>query len=134
KKLYNRAAPYKVDATVRSLIPQTDLPSYPSEDGVVAGAATELLKLLFPGDQDFIQQKAEEHKRARILSGANVRRDIEAGEALGKLVAQKFVTRARRERAGAAVGNQAIWTKLETDCIARGEIPWYSLELPKRPP
>lgn len=134
KKLYNRAAPYKVDATITSLIPQTDLPSYPSEDAVVAGAAVELLKLLFPGDQDYIQQKAEEHKRARIISGANVRSDIEAGEALGRAVAQKFVTRARGDRAGAAVGNQAQWTQLETDAIAKGETPWYSLDLPKRPP
>src|SRR6185295_16205166 len=36
KKLYNRLAPYKVDATVTALIPQSDLPSYPSEDAVVA--------------------------------------------------------------------------------------------------
>ncbi|MCW3090227.1 MAG: phosphatase family protein [Ferruginibacter sp.] len=134
KKLYNRAAPYNVDATINVLIPKSDLPSYPSEDAVVAGTAAELLKLLFPGDQEYIQQKVEEHKRARILSGANVRSDIEAGETLGKLVAQKFVTRARGDRAGAAIGNQAGWTKLETDCIARGETPWYSLELPKRPP
>ena len=134
KKLYNRSAPYKVDATINVLIPKSDLPSYPSEDGVVAGVSVELMKLLFPGDQDYIQQKAEEHRRARILSGANVRSDIEAGEALGKLVAQKFVTRARGDRAGAAAGNQASWTKLETDCMARGETPWYSLELPKRPP
>lgn len=134
KKLYNRPAPYKTDATIQVLVPQTDLPSYPSEDAVIAGTAVEMLKLLFPGDQDFIQQKAEEHKRARIIAGANVRSDIEAGEALGKAVAQKFVTRARGDRAGAAIGNQAQWTKLETDCIARGEKPWYSLESPKRPP
>jgi hypothetical protein len=134
KKLYNRPAPYKVNATLTTLIPQSDLPSYPSEDAVVAGAAVEMLKLLFPGDQDYIQQKAEEHKRARIIAGANVRSDIEAGEALGKAVAQKFVTRARGDRAGAAGGTPADWAKLETDCITKGETPWYSLELPKRPP
>ncbi|THU41585.1 phosphatase PAP2 family protein [Niastella caeni] len=134
KKLYNRPAPYKVDATINTLVPQSDLPSYPSEDAVVVGAAVEMLKLLFPGDQDYIQLKAEAHKRARIIAGANVRSDIEAGEALGKAVAQKFVTRARGDRAGAAAGTQTDWTKLETDCIARGEIPWYSLETPKRPP
>ena len=134
KKLYNRAAPYKVDATVNVLIPKSDLPSYPSEDAVVAGAAVEMLKLLFPGDQDYINLKAEEHKRARIIAGANVRSDIEAGEALGRAVAGKFVTRARGDRAGAAIGTQADWTKLETDCMARGETPWYSLDVPKRPP
>jgi hypothetical protein len=134
KKLYNRPAPYKVDASINVLVPQSDVPAYPSEDAVVAGAAVEMMKLLFPGDQEYIQQKAEEHKRARIIAGANVRSDIEAGEALGKAVAQKFVTRARGDRAGAAVGTPTDWAKLETDCIARGETPWYSLEEPKRPP
>ncbi len=134
KKLYNRSAPYNVDATLTTLLPKSTLPSYPSEDAVVEGVSVEMLKLLFPGDQDYIQQKAEEHKRARIVAGANVRSDMEAGEALGKAVAQKFVTRARGDRAGAAVGNQAIWTQLETDCMAKGETPWYSLESPKRPP
>lgn len=134
KKLYNRPAPYKVDNTLQVLIPHSDLPSYPSEDAVIAGAAAELMKLLFPGDQDFIQQKVEEHKRARLIAGANVRSDLEAGELLGKQVAQKFVTRARGDRAGAAAGTQLVWTQLETDCIARGEIPWISQETPKRPP
>ena len=134
KKLYNRAAPYTVDATVNALIPKSDLPSYPSEDATVAGVVGEMMKLLFPGDQDFIQQKVEEHKRARLIAGANVRSDLEAGEALGKAVAQKFVTRARGDRAGTAGGTPAQWAQFETDCIARGETPWISQELPKRPP
>lgn len=134
KKQYNRAAPYKVDSTIKALVTKSDLPSYPSEDAVLAGVAIEMMKLLFPGDQDYVALKAEEHKRARIISGANVRSDIDAGEALGRLVAQRFVARARGDRAGAAIGNQTMWTKLETDCLARGETPWYSLESPKRPP
>ena len=134
KKLYNRKAPYKYDTGVKSLVPASELPSYPSEDAVVIGSAVELLKLLFPGDQDYINQKAEEHKHARLISGANVRSDLEAGEALGKAVAQKFVTRARGDRAGAAIGTPAIWAKLEADTKAKGEIPWISLESPARPP
>lgn len=134
KKLYNRAAPYKVDATLKVLVPTSELPSYPSEDAVVIGVSLEMLKLLFPGDQDYIQQKAEEHKHARLLAGANVRSDLEAGEALGRAVAQKFVTRARGDRAGAAGGNPALWAQLEADCVAKGETPWLSLEVPKRPP
>ena len=134
KKLYNRAAPYVVDATVNTLIPKSTLPSYPSEDAVVAGVMVELMKLMFPGEQEFIQKKAEEHKRSRIIAGANVRSDIEAGESLGKAVAAKFVSRARGDRAGVAGGNAGVWKKLEDDCIALGETPWYSLETPKRPP
>ena len=133
KAQFNRAAPFVADAKIETLLPKSALPSYPSEDAVVMGASVELLKLLFPGDQDFINQKAEEHKKARIISGANVRSDVEAGEALGKLVATKFIARARRDRAGVAVGNPTIWLKLETDCMARGETPWKSQDAPSRP-
>jgi hypothetical protein len=134
KKLYNRTAPYNVDATVNVMIPKTTLPSYPSEDAVVEGVSVEMLKLLFPGDQDYVDQKAAEHKRARILSGANVRSDIDAGEALGKAVAQQFEVRARADRAGAAIGTQTQWTQFQTTSIAQNQIPWYSLEVPARPP
>src|SRR5215210_5221906 len=50
KKLYNRVAPYKADSMVLSklMVPQSDLPSYPSEDAVVAGVTAEMMKLLFP--------------------------------------------------------------------------------------
>src|SRR6187455_302993 len=133
KKLYNRPAPYVTDATVNALIPKTDLPSYPSEDATVAGVVGEMMKLLFPGDQDFIQQKIEEHKKARLIAGANVRSDLDAGEALGKAVAQKFITRARGDRAGTAGGSLTIQSVFEQDCITRGEMPWYSQEDPKRP-
>lgn len=133
KRLYNRSAAYTRDSSFNVLVPKSDLPSYPSEDAVVEGVAVEMLKLLFPGDQDYIQQKAEEHKRARMIAGANIRSEIEAGEALGKAVAQKFVARARTDRAGAA-GDTTLRQKLEDICIARGETPWYSLELPSRPP
>ncbi len=133
KKLYNRAAPYKVNNTVKTLLPQSDLPSYPSEDAVVVGVMVELLKLFFPAEQAAIQQLATEHKNARIMAGMNVRSDIEAGEALGRVVAQKFVTRARADRAGAAVGTPAIWQQMETETAATGEIPWISQESPKRP-
>jgi PAP2 superfamily len=134
KKLYNRLAPYKNNNTVNVLVPQSNLPSYPSEDAVVAGVMAEMLKLLFPTEQAYIQQKVTEHKLYRIMAGANVRSDIDAGELLGKAVAQKFVARARTDRAGAAIGNAALWQQLETQTAATGETPWISQEIPKRPP
>ncbi len=134
KKLYNRQAPYKNDAGVNALIPQNDLGSYPSEDAAVEGVTVELLKLLFPADLDYIQQKADEHRLYRILAGANVRSDIEAGELLGKAVAQKFTIRARGDRAGAAIGNATLWAQLQTQTAATGQMPWISQESPARPP
>lgn len=134
KILYNRIPPHKFDASVQSLVPSSDLPSYPSEDATVVGVTVELLKLLFPADLNFIQEKADEEKLCRIMAGANVRSDIDAGEALGKAVAQKFTARARTDRAGAAIGTALQWADMENRTIANGEIPWVSQEAPKRPP
>ena len=134
KKLYNRAAPYAIDSSVKALIPKTALPAYPSEDAVVAGVTAEMMKLLFPTEIAFIQQKLEEEEEYRILSGANVRSDITAGETLGRQVAAVFVARARTDRAGAAGGSPQVWSDLATNTSALGEIPWISLEWPKRPP
>ena len=134
KLLYNRKAPYTFDASIHALVPSSDLPSYPSEDATVTGVTVELLKLLFPADIDLIQQKADEEKLCRIMSGANVRSDIEAGESLGRAVAQKFTARARTDRAGAAIGTALLWRDMENRTIANGEMPWISQETPKRPP
>jgi hypothetical protein len=93
-----------------------------------------VLKLLFPTELAFIQQKADEHMLARIMSGANVRSEIEAGQTLGRLVAAKFTARARADRAGQAGGNPALWKALEDSTMAKGEACWFSQESPKRPP
>lgn len=131
---YNRQAPYKADGGISVSIPKSDLPSYPSEDAVIAGASFEIMKLLFPADIDYIKQKADEEKQYRMLAGANVASDIIAGDSLGRWVARKIVARAKTDGMGAAVGNPTVWKKLEDDCMAKGETPWYSLEIPKRPP
>jgi hypothetical protein len=134
KKQYNRAAPYKNDPAVQALVPKSDLPAYPSEDAVVAGVTAKMMELLFPGDLDFIQQKVAEERLYRLMAGANTRSDLDAGEALGKQVAAVFLARARTDKAGAAIGTQADWTAFETTATANGQIPWLSLEFPKRPP
>ena len=134
KRLYNRVAPYVADNTLNVLVPKNGMPSYPSEDGVLAGVTVELLKLLFPTEIAYIDGKAEEEKLYRIISGANVRSDVDAGIILGRKIAAKYITRAAGDGMGAAVGNQTIWTQLQTQTGATGETPWLSLDLPIRPP
>lgn len=134
KKLYNRSQPYVVDAGVTAKVPQTTLPSYPSEAAVLAGVTAEMMKLFFPDEIGNIQLKAQDQELSAIMSGAATRSDVVAGEALGRQVAQQFIARGKADNAGKAVGTQTDWTNLETATIARGEIPWYSLDLPKRPP
>ncbi|WP_428331264.1 phosphatase PAP2 family protein [Mucilaginibacter sp.] len=134
KKLYNRAAPYSFDANVKALIPKSTLPSYPSEDAVVGGATVEIMKLLFPTEIDYIEQKEAEQKQYRIMAGANTRGEINAGESLGTQVADVFAARARTDRAGKAIGTQALWTQLQVQTAAKGEQYWISQESPLRPP
>lgn len=134
KKLYNRAAPNTMDNSIKVLLPQKKSPSFPSEEATIMAASVEILKLLFPGEQDYINKKAEEHKQARLLSGLNVRSDIEAGEIIGKAIAAKFIARARTDKAGAAVGTPNDWAAMKKNCEDIGEMPWKSLESPERPP
>jgi hypothetical protein len=133
KNTYNRTAPYKNDPTVQALIPVSALPSYPSEDAVVAGATAEIMKLLFPTEIAYINEKAQEEKLYRIMAGANTRAEVTAGESLGKQVATVFAARARADRAGKAIGDATVWAKLQTTAYDKNNY-WQSLETPKRPP
>jgi len=134
KNMYNRAAPYAFDATIKPLVPKSALPSYPSEDAVVSGATVEIMKLLFPADVGYIEQKAADEKLYRIMAGANVRGELNAGEALGTQVADVFAARARTDRAGKAIGTPADGANLQTKTAAKGETYWISQDAPKRPP
>jgi hypothetical protein len=134
KKLYNQKKPYEVDSNVVAMNGRTDLPSYPSEAGVLAGVTAEIMKLMFPTEVANIQQKLEQQELAAIMSGSATRADVAAGEALGRQIASVFAARARTDKAGAAVGTPEQWQAFETNTTARGEQPWKSLELPQRPP
>jgi len=137
KKMYNRPAPYKTDSVINAnttLIAKTDLPSYPSEDAVLAGVTAEMMKMLFPTEIAAIEQKAADAKESALASGKNTRSDWTAGETLGRQIASVFAARGRNDNTSKAVGTPSQWAQLEEDAKARGEIPWISLETPKRPP
>jgi len=137
KALYNRPAPYKTDSMINAnskYIAKTDLPSYPSEDAVLAGVTAEMMKLFFPTEIAFVEQKAVDEKSGSLASGKNTRSDWTAGESLGRQIATVFAARGRTDKAGAAGGNPTIWAQMEQDCVAKGEVPWISQEVPKRPP
>ncbi|HEY9048929.1 MAG TPA: phosphatase PAP2 family protein [Ohtaekwangia sp.] len=131
---YDRPSPYKNDSGIQSLMPETGLPSYPSHDAVLSGVTAEMLKLLFPAAVEEITLKAAEQRNAALWSGKASTSDITAGLALGKSVAALFITRARGDGMGAAGGNKTLWQSLEDGAKAKGEVPWMSLETPKRPP
>lgn len=134
KSQYNRPAPYLVDSTVKALAGKSTLPSYPSEGAVLAGVTAEMMKLLFPDEIANIQQKLAEQELSLIASGAATRSDVTAGETLGRQIAEVFITRARGDNAGKAVGTPTDWNNFVTKTQANNQIPWFSLEAPARPP
>ncbi|WP_337044054.1 phosphatase PAP2 family protein [Emticicia sp. 17c] len=134
KYKYNRKAPSKNDASVSALLPVSDLPSYPSEDAVVAAASYTILVAMFPGEVPLLDAKLAEAKNARIWGGMNVDSDISAGDALGKAVAAKVMNRAKADGMGAA-NNQALTTGMIANAKSMGlKSEWLSQEIPARPP
>lgn len=134
KYLYNRQSPYKNDNAIKLLMPETGLPSYPSEDAVLSGAAAEMLKSLFPGAVEEITLYAAAQRNAALWSGRAASSDITAGLALGKAVAAQLIARAGNDGMRNATGTKTQWDLMAQQSIDRGEIPWISLDVPKRPP
>ena len=137
KNNYQRQSAYQLDSRIKLMVPDQGTKAYPSADAVVYGVSAAMLKLLFPGEIQWLDEKLALHKKARIQSGLETASDLEAGEALGNKIAQIYLQRARGDRAGAAIGisnGVNLWKQIEADCIARNETPWMSQESPKRPP
>ncbi|GAB1344082.1 phosphatase PAP2 family protein [Gemmatimonas sp.] len=134
KYLYNRPAPSRTDAAVSTLVPSTELPSYPSEDAVLSGVTAEMLKNLFPGAVEEITRQAAEQREAALLSGKATASDIAAGLALGKSVAAAVLARAANDGIRTAAGSAAMWQGMAAAVTAKGEVAWESQEFPKRPP
>lgn len=134
KHRFNRPSPARVDAAITSLVAPSDLPAYPSEDAVLSGVTAEMLKLLFPGALEEITRRAADQREAALLSGRATASDIAAGLALGKSVAALVTARASNDGIRTAGGTPALWQGIAATIAARGETPWISQELPKRPP
>ncbi|QRQ99422.1 phosphatase PAP2 family protein [Dyadobacter sandarakinus] len=133
KFTYNRKAPSKNDPSLVAMLPVTELPSYPSEDAVVAEASFAVLKAMFPGEVPFLEQKLNEHKNSRLWAGMNVESDVTAGAELGKAVAAKVMARAKTDGMSGA-NNQAKTAEMIANAKAIGTTePWVSQEFPARP-
>ena len=137
KSRWKRPSAYLSDNRIQPLLADLGGRTYPSADGVIMGATGAMMKLLFPVEVNYINEQLARHRKARLLSGMETASDLDAGEALGNTIAQLYIQRARTDRAGASVGivnGVNLWKAFEDDCIARNEVPWVSMESPKRPP
>ncbi len=94
---------------LKSSLPETNLPSYPSEDAVVAAVSYKILSKLFPAENEYLYNKALEHGNTRLWSGANLKSDIFAGGQLGEQVAEKAIAYAKGDNFDNAKDQDQNW-------------------------
>ena len=134
KAKYNRSAVSKNDASVATLLPVSDAPTYPSEAAVVAATSYTVLLAMFPGESIYLKTKLDEAQNARYWAGMNVESEVLAGDALGKGVGAKIMARAKTDGMGAA-NNQTLVPTLIENAKKQGTTEvWKSQESPARPP
>ncbi|MBC8047620.1 MAG: phosphatase PAP2 family protein [Fimbriimonadaceae bacterium] len=133
---YNRPAPYKVDTEIIPSYPDNNIPSYPSEDAVIARVAENMLGFLFPLETEYISEMANEVRNTRLWSGMNVQSDINAGDSLGYLLTEIFIGRAKNDSTKFAQveEDEYIEIELQADALWSGSWNhWENLETPQRP-
>ena len=94
KYRYRRKAPSRDDA----LVGAPPDPSYPSEYAAIAGAGSRVLEYLFPeAPKARLELEAEDAAQARVLAGVSYPSDAAAGLKLGRDVARRVISQARRD-------------------------------------
>lgn len=133
KYLYDRPSPSTTDSDVNRAYPDSGLPSYPSHDAVIAVASRDILIAMFPLEEDYLNDMADEHMSSLQWAGINVESDIAAGEAIGTEVSSLALTRASGDGMSAAQCSKEISDQIKADAFARFGWSWDNLEVPERP-
>ncbi|MBA3298691.1 MAG: phosphatase PAP2 family protein, partial [Thermoleophilaceae bacterium] len=80
------------------LLPRTKDPSYPSEHAAIAAAAARVLAYAFPEEAaSTFEEMADRAGRSRVVAGVSFPSDVKAGLALGRVVGDAVVKRARSD-------------------------------------
>lgn len=94
KYAYWYIRPSQLDAELKPLFPPPNHPSYPAAHGCLSTAAATVLAALFPRDREQLLARGKEAAEARIWAGIHYRFDIDAGQDLGRKVAERVLARA----------------------------------------
>ncbi len=89
--------PAQLDPSIQPLFPTPNFPSYPSNHSTYSAARSEILAYLFPAHADEARGLAREAGDSRIWAGIHYQIDLDAGNQLGKSVAQKFIAWANED-------------------------------------
>jgi membrane-associated phospholipid phosphatase len=94
KYAYWYIRPSQRDPELKTVFPPPNHPSYPAAHGCLSTAAATVLAGLFPADRERILAHGKEAAEARLWAGIHYRFDIDAGQELGRKVAEKTLARA----------------------------------------
>ena len=94
KYAYWYIRPPQLDPELKPLFPPPNHPSYPAAHGCFSTAAAVVLAGAFPLDQDRLLALGKEAAEARVWAGIHYRFDIDAGEEIGRKVAEQTLQRA----------------------------------------
>jgi membrane-associated phospholipid phosphatase len=114
KYAWSRPSPSAMDSSIKPLTTVLNVPSYPSEHAVVAGAASVVMAYLFPTMAETYTDLAEEAARSPVFAGAAFPSDIAAGLQLGRQVGQMVVAYAMADGSstpftGSFPGAPGVW-------------------------
>jgi membrane-associated phospholipid phosphatase len=89
--------PHQLDPAIIPLFPVPNFPSYPSNHSTFSAARSEMLAYLFPEKAEFIRAVGKEAGDSRIWAGIHYQMDNVSGAALGKSIAQVFISWAEQD-------------------------------------
>lgn len=131
---FKRATPDKLDPVIHFIGKARASYSCPSIEAAIATASSDVLSALFSDQVSAVQALAQAHMASRLMAGANVQSDLDAGAAIGKAVAAIVIARARADGSdvvwhGALPAGDGLWTSTpnQTPLLPRwGQVkPWY---------
>jgi membrane-associated phospholipid phosphatase len=91
KYAYWYLRPHQLDSGITPVYPVPNFPSYPSNHSALSTARTELLAYFFPDRAAMLRAWGKEAGDSRIWAGIHYEIDNQAGAAMGRAVAAKYI-------------------------------------------
>jgi hypothetical protein len=133
KAKFGRPAPYVLDPQIVSAYADNGLNSYPSDGAVVAVTSRDILSAMFPLEKEYLAKLADQHLESLLISGINVKSDVDAGILIGNEVVKKALARASTDGMKDAQTPKAKSDSIKNAAFQRFGWQWDNMETPVRP-
>jgi membrane-associated phospholipid phosphatase len=130
----NRPTPEVSEPLIKRSLPMTNLPSFPSEQAVIASVSQKILSTLFPLEKASIDAMALEHINTIGWSGTGTESDIFAGTVLGDEVATIILAHAKNDRMDLARDPEKTYLTYFNINASTVPNPWISISNPQTDP